>query len=48
MTDMEYSRNERSISSWISMGSIAAGVGSGVVGPGAPVCRLLPRLAMWV
>ena len=26
MTDIEYSRNERSISSWISMGSIDAGV----------------------
>jgi len=29
MTDMEYSRNERSISSWISIGSIEPDGGSG-------------------
>src|SRR5271166_1777388 len=45
MTDMEYSRNERSISSWISMGSIAAGVGSGTSVP-VPPSPPLPRLGM--
>jgi hypothetical protein len=46
MTDMEYSRKERSISSWISMGSMAAGVGSGTSVPVLP-SLLPPRLAMW-
>ncbi len=49
MTDMEYSRNERSISSWISMGSIDPDGGSGTsvpctAGPGAPFSRA--RLAI--
>ena len=30
MTDIEYSRKDRSISSWISMGSMPDGVSSGV------------------
>ena len=48
MTDMEYSRNERSISSWISMGSIDGGVGSGTSVPvPAPPSPSPPRLAMW-
>ena len=36
MTDMEYSRNERSISSWISIGSIEPDGGSGTSVPAPP------------
>src|ERR1700688_3260713 len=46
ITDMEYSRKERSISSWISMGSIAGEVGSGTSVP-VPPSALPPRFAMW-
>src|SRR5579862_9845238 len=45
MTDMEYSRKERSISSWISMVSMAGGVGSGTSVP-VPPSPPLPRLGM--
>src|SRR5580692_6510937 len=36
MTDMEYSRNERSISSWISIGSISPLTGSSAGGASLP------------
>jgi len=49
MTDMEYSRNERSISSWISMGSMEPIGGSGTsvpVPPDPAPPSPAPRLAM--
>src|SRR5271165_2091225 len=55
MTDMEYSRNERSISSWISMGSMNPRTGVSpfceaplppAVAVGGPPCPVLRRGAM--
>src|SRR6266568_7843967 len=41
MTDMEYSRNERSISSWMSMGSMAAKPASPFPLPSSMVVSLI-------
>src|ERR1022692_1364968 len=51
MTDIEYSRKERSISSWISMGSMNPEVSSSVPDPTAPSLSrpgiLCPYLHHW-
>src|SRR5580698_5844196 len=51
MTDIEYSRKERSISSWISMGSMNPEVASSVPDPAAPSLSrpgiLCPYLHHW-